>query len=99
MDEYPCLSVLSSNNQNLTRYVKHGSHDAVLSKMLSRKIENVSIPISISLKGRKRGGGWGDSICILYKMSTSLIYDMAINLHTSHPNPFWRKIMASNIIH
>lgn len=38
-------------------------------------------------------------ISIFYKMSTSLIDGVAINLCASHPNPFWRKTIASNIIH
>lgn len=53
MDKRPCLRFLPSNNQNLTRYIKDDSNDSVFCKMLSRKIENVSIRISINLKGRK----------------------------------------------
>lgn len=53
MDKRPCLSVLPSNNQNLTRRVKDDGNDSVFCQMLSRKIENVSIRISINLKGRK----------------------------------------------
>lgn len=34
MDEYPCLIVLSSNNQNLTGYVKGDGNDSVVCKML-----------------------------------------------------------------
>ena len=56
-------------------------------KCFKEKFLNFTIPISISLKGRGREGK-KDSIYIFYKMSTSLIYDMAINLYTSHPNPF-----------
>lgn len=56
-------------------------------KCFEGKFNMCPFSISISLK-RRRGGGKKDSICILYKMSTSLIYDMAINLYTTHPNPF-----------
>jgi hypothetical protein len=72
----------------------------VVCKMLKKTFLNVSIPISISLKGRRRGRGKEEaSICTSYKMFTTLIYDTDINLYTSHHNLFWGKIIASNIIH
>lgn len=58
----------------------------LLVKCFKEKL-HITIPISRSLKGRRRERE-KDSIYLPYKMSTSLIYGTAINLFTSHPNPF-----------